>query len=129
VFDPGVSNYNAYPHRTNGKVFFTKATGGNFVCSGTVVSADNRSTVWTAGHCVSNGAGSFHLNWIFVPAYKDGARPFKTWTAKELNTRTEWHSFGNFEEVVAGAIVNPLSGVLHQNRVGSPRISFNQPYP
>jgi hypothetical protein len=116
-------------------VFFTKATGGNFVCSGTVVntanatSIGNRSTVWTAGHCVSDGAGRFHLNWVFVPAYRDGVRPFGTWTAKELNTRTEWHSFGNFEEDVAGAIVNPLSGALLQNRVGAQGISFNQPYP
>ena len=129
VFDPGVSNYQAFPYRTNGKVFFTKATGGNFVCSGTVVTAANQSTVWTAGHCVSDGAGRFHRNWVFVPAYRDGVRPFGTWTAKELNTRSEWHSFGNFEEDVAGAIVNPLSGVRLQNRVGSQGISFNQPYP
>ncbi len=129
VFDPGVSNYTAYPYRTHGKVLFTKATGGDFVCSGTVVNAENRSTVWTAGHCVSDGAGRFHRNWVFVPAYRDNVRPFGTWAARELQTRAEWHNFGNFEQDVAAAIVNPLNGVSLQNRVGAQGIIFNQPYP
>ncbi len=129
VFDPGVSNYTAYPYRTHGKIFFTQATGGDFVCSGTVVTANNQSMVWTAGHCVSDGAGRFHRNWVFVPAYRDNVRPFGTWAARDLTTTTEWHNFGNFEQDVAAAIVNPLNGVSLQNRVGSQGIVFNQPYP
>ena len=136
VFDPGTTSYEAYPYRTYGKVFFTKATGGDFVCSGTVVntqtsstSPGNLSTIWTAGHCVSDGQGRFHTNWVFVPAYRDNVRPFGTWSARRLTTKTEWHSFSNFEQDVGAAVLNTQSGVAIQNRVGSMGIAFNQAYP
>jgi hypothetical protein len=136
VVDPGSTSYTAYPYSTNGKVFFTKASGGNFVCSGTVVNTQrsstdlgNRSTIWTAGHCVSDGNGNFHTNWVFVPAYRDNVRPFGTWSARALTTKSEWHSFSNFEQDVGAAVLNTQSGVAIQNRVGSEGIAFNQAYP
>ena len=46
----------------------------------------NRDTVLTAGHCVNDGPGAFHTNWMFVPGYRDGARPYGTWTARDLLT-------------------------------------------
>src|SRR4051794_31271873 len=60
--------YTNVPDRLNGKVFFTIG-GSPFVCSGTVVNSRNRDMVDTAGHCVSDGAGNFYENWVFVPAY------------------------------------------------------------
>ena len=68
--------YTSQPTSTNGKVFFTD-DGLNYVCSGTAVLSGNRSTVWTAGHCVHDGASGFHTNWAFVPAYADGSAPVR----------------------------------------------------
>jgi hypothetical protein len=81
--------YTSAPTRTKGKVFFTD-DGRNYVCSGTAVLSGNDSVVWTAGHCVHDGASNFHTNWTFVPAYADGSRPYGTWTARTLLTTNGW---------------------------------------
>jgi hypothetical protein len=135
VVDPGSTSYEVYPYRTNGKVFFTEGTQ-NFVCSGTVVNTQrpgadlgNRSMVWTAGHCVSDGKGKFVTNWVFVPAYRDNARPLGTWTSRRLTTKAEWHNFSNFEHDLGAAVLNTQSGQTIQQRVGAQGIAFNQPYP
>ena len=70
-------------------MFFTD-DGLNYVCSGTAVLSGNKSMVWTAGHCVHDGASNFHTNWSFVPAYADGSRPYGTWTARTLLTTSGW---------------------------------------
>ena len=83
------SSYNQRPTRVDGKVFFTDNWGQNWVCSASVVNSESHRVVWTAGHCVfdidyscSDRAGWYH-NWVFVPGYKNGARPYGTWTALE----------------------------------------------
>jgi hypothetical protein len=54
-------HYLAFPRDLHGKLFFSLGAS-NFVCSATVVF---RSTIATAGHCVSNGAGLFATNVLF----------------------------------------------------------------
>jgi V8-like Glu-specific endopeptidase len=82
------SQYNVYPYRTNGKIFFTQGAG-NFVCSGTVVSSAGHWLVETAGHCVANASThTFSTNVLFVPAYRSGTAPFGTWSAARLWTST-----------------------------------------
>lgn len=50
------------PAYTNGKVFFTQG-GLGYACSGSVVSSEARTTVFTAGHCVHGGpGGAYHTN-------------------------------------------------------------------
>ena len=79
----------------HGKVFFTDS-GVNYVCSGTALTSGNESVVWTAGHCVNEGPGAYYTNWAFVPAYKDGARPYGTWAARTLLTTSSWRTGGDF---------------------------------
>src|ERR687895_90855 len=95
--------YTSQPTSTNGKVFFTDG-GTPFVCSGTAVLSGNRSTVWTAGHCVHDGGSGFHTNWAFVPAYADRQRPYGTWTARRPAT---------------------TSGVALTDRIGGRGVAFN----
>lgn len=122
--------YTNYPDRLNGKVFFTAATGGNFVCSATVVNSENKSIVWTAGHCVHGGRGGlFHRNWVFVPAYSssfDGHRPYGTWSARELWTRTEWAFNSNFRQDLGAVVVNRLNNQRIADALGGQGIAFNQ---
>jgi len=114
AYDPGY----AYWHptaRTSGKVFFDMG-GGSFVCSGTIVNSEGQNTVWTAGHCVNQGGGSgvWATNWQFVPSFDDdmwwNPRPYGTWTASQLWTRTAWANSSNFAEDMGVAIMGMQFG-------------------
>lgn len=59
--------YVTYPISTVGKLFFTLPGVGNFVCSASVI---GRSTLATAGHCVSDGAGGWATNMLFCPSFR-----------------------------------------------------------
>lgn len=81
-----------YPYRAAGKLFFTIPGAGNYVCSASVIKP---RVVLTAGHCVhagSGGAAGFFTNFLFVPAFRDGAAPFQSWSASYVNTTPTWAS-------------------------------------
>ena len=111
------ARYADFPYRAIGKVFFTKFGGGSFVCSGSSI---GNYAVITAGHCVSDGNGHFHTNWIFVPAYNSGSAPYGQWTASSLTVRSPWHTGGGtkYEEDIGGAILNKLAGLKISQKVG-----------
>lgn len=100
--------YQNYPFRTHGKLFFTLGTS-DYVCSATSVTSGeggNQSVVWTAGHCVHAGSGgAFATNVVFVPAYRDGAAPFGSWTAYTLYTLVEWATNGNLKQDLGAVVV------------------------
>jgi V8-like Glu-specific endopeptidase len=116
--------YTSTATRTNGKVFFSD-DGLNYVCSGTAVLSGNKSVVWTAGHCVHDGASNFHTNWTFVPAYADGSRPYGTWTARALLTTSGWAGGGDFSYDTGAAVVSPNGGSALTDVVGGRDIAFN----
>jgi hypothetical protein len=60
-----------------GRVFYT-LNGIDHACSANVVQSANRSTVATAGHCMT-GDGGFSANSVFVPAYENGDAPYGRW--------------------------------------------------
>jgi hypothetical protein len=109
------------PH---GKVFFTLG-GTDYVCSGTALDSSNGSVVWTAGHCVNEGPGSFATNWAFVPAYKDGNAPYGTWTAGELLTTSPWGNQGDISYDLGAAVMNPSGGSTLNSVVGGRGVAFN----
>ncbi len=84
----------AYPYRTAGKLFFhDPRTGGNFVCSASVL---RPRIIVTAGHCVTHPSTSasnryFYSNFYFVPAYNIGAAPYGTWTPWEEWVTNTWY--------------------------------------
>jgi hypothetical protein len=125
---PG-SQYNVYPYRTHGKLFFTQGAG-NFVCSGTVVSSVGLWLVETAGHCVaSSTTHTFSTNVVFVPAYRSGIAPFGSWTAFTQWTKSAWIQSGNFREDRGFVLLNANGlGQKIQSVVGSEGIAFNQSY-
>lgn len=112
--------------RTVGRVFFTTAQGRNASCSGTAVTSANQSVVMTAGHCVKlNGAA--HRNWVFVPGFDNGRRPFGTWVATRLLTTQQWNAREDINFDVAAAVVAPLQGRTLTGVVGGQGVAFNQP--
>jgi V8-like Glu-specific endopeptidase len=110
----------------HGKVFFSDGSA-NYVCSGTALTSGNESVVWTAGHCVNEGPGGFYTNWAFVPAYKDGAAPYATWTARTLLTTAAWAQSGDFSYDLGAAVMNTSGGTTLTDTVGSRGAGFNQP--
>ena len=116
--------YTSFPTRTNGKVFFTD-DGVNYVCSGTALLSGNKSVVWTAGHCVHDGAVNFHTNWAFVPGYADGSRPYGTWTARSLLTTNGWATRGDFSYDEGAAVVSLSGGRALTDVTGGRNIAFN----
>jgi V8-like Glu-specific endopeptidase len=119
------TRYSRFPYSASGKVFFTKG-GLSYVCSG---STQKGSAVLTAGHCVSNGRGTFHTRWSFVPSYKNGARPFGTWYARRLATFSDWHTNGwrgRYGRDVGYAIVSRKSGRNISSYTGYVGIAVNQ---
>jgi hypothetical protein len=93
-----------YPS-AHGKVFFTSNSDVNYVCSGTALTSNNQSVVWTAGHCVNEGPGAFYHNFLFVPAYRDGAAPYGQFAAPTLLTTSGWQANGEYGVDVGAAVV------------------------
>jgi hypothetical protein len=118
--------YTSQPTSTNGKVFFTMG-GLDYVCSGTALLSGNKSVVWTAGHCVNDGAGTFHTNWEFVPAYVDGTAPYGVWTARTLLTTNQWATSEDFSYDNGAAVVNTSGGRALTDVVGGVGATFNYP--
>ncbi|ADD41487.1 trypsin-like serine peptidase [Stackebrandtia nassauensis] len=111
---------------TSGRVFFT-FDGRNASCSGNAVTSTNKSTVITAGHCVKY-QGSWHTNWVFVPNYHDGQRPYGTWTAKKTLTTPQWQASEDINYDVGAAVVNPLNSQSLTDVVGGQGLKFNGAY-
>jgi hypothetical protein len=137
-----VSGSSRYPKRTNGKVFFTIPPGhgdsGDYECSGTAVRSHNRSLVWTAGHCGfaypedpppldALDCDCFVKKFEFVPAYRNGAKPYGEWPAAHLATTHQWKSSGDSAFDFTAATVGRRHGKRLEDVIGARRIAFGQP--
>ena len=108
-----------------GKVFFTLG-GTDYVCSGNAISAANKNTVVTAGHCVNEGPGACASRLTFVPAYENGSAPFGQWNATELYAPTQWSNSGDISYDTGFAIVSSPTGSSLSDSVGASGVTFNQ---
>jgi hypothetical protein len=116
--------YNHPAARTQGKVFFTR-DGYNYVCSATVVNSEGKSLVWTAGHCVVED-GIWDSNFTFVPAYRNGSRPYGTWYARQLTTTSAWYNYGDFGQDNGAVTMNRRSGYRIAGLLGGQGLRWNQ---
>ncbi|WP_456240154.1 trypsin-like serine peptidase [Actinopolyspora lacussalsi] len=112
------------PASTTGKMFAEGPQGQLYRCSGSVITADNQNTVWTAGHCLHDGNGQFYSNITFVPAYDNGTAPHGEWNASYMVTTTGWAENRDWEYDIAAFAVFPQSSDL-EYRVGSQGYRFN----
>ncbi|WP_117211787.1 trypsin-like serine peptidase [Allorhizocola rhizosphaerae] len=112
--------------RTYGKVFFT-ASGLNYVCSGTIVNTEGKSTVWTAAHCNTSGQ-TWHYNWTFVPNYYNGVAPYGNWYAYQLwSTAAFFHDNNDLANDVGAAIMYRDGGWRIADYFGAQGIAWNYP--
>jgi V8-like Glu-specific endopeptidase len=110
--------------RTGGRVFFT-FNGQNASCSGDAVTSTNGSVVMTAGHCVKY-QGSWHTNWVFVPGYNKGSKPYGAWAARATLSTPQWTASEDINYDVGAAVVGQLEGRRLTDVVGGQGIAFNQ---
>lgn len=95
-----------YPFRAAGKLFFSKAPGSSYICSGALI---KKGIVLTAAHCVSEfGQNKIYSNFRFAPGYKSGVAPYGNWTAKQVRVMTSY---------LNGSDVCSQSGVTCRNDV------------
>jgi hypothetical protein len=106
--------------RAVGKVFFEER-GVAYFCSGTAIDSDNASVVATAGHCAADrgtcskdGDCRPHQNWIFVPAFRQGADcrqdkgpgcPYGRFGPKAFFVPQEWLTNGSHRYDFAAVVV------------------------
>ncbi|MFI6639340.1 trypsin-like serine peptidase [Streptomyces sp. NPDC050504] len=112
--------------KTSGRVFFT-FNGRTASCSGNAVTSQNASTVITAGHCVKY-QGSWHTNWVFVPAYDNGQAPYGQWSAAKTLATDQWAASEDINYDVGAAVVAPLNGQKLTAVVGAQGLEFNGAY-
>jgi hypothetical protein len=106
-----------------GRVFFT-LRGQDYSCSGTAVRSGNHDTVLTAGHCVNAGPGPYAKNWVFVPGYQAGDRPYGTWTARRLAAPIGWVRTGRAPDDIGFAVLNTVGGRHLTSVVGGLPVEF-----
>lgn len=107
--------YDRYPNSTVGKLFFSQ-NGGNFVCTATVTSGGgSQDVIWSAGHCISNGAGVFDSSATFCPDYNaSGPNPhYGCWAATSLSTTTAWHNSGDWSRDYGVIYLSTTGGNTH----------------
>jgi hypothetical protein len=119
------------PISTIGKVFFTDPTTPDvsYVCSGTVVTSNNRSTIDTAGHCVAKGGGQyFYTNWTFCPQWNGVCPDGNLWTARLLLADPDWYNNGWLGSDYGEVVVNPNANGNVVDAIGGAGWTYNQPY-
>ncbi|MFM9587921.1 trypsin-like serine peptidase [Streptomyces scabiei] len=110
-----------------GKVFFTNpSNGGTYACSASALNSGSKQMVVTAGHCVHGGSGgTWMTNWVYVPRYRSGARPFGTFAAKQMRTFNAWINSSDLRRDVAMVTTWPLNNNKVVNVTGGHGMSWN----
>ncbi|MCB5169703.1 trypsin-like peptidase domain-containing protein [Streptomyces bambusae] len=110
-----------------GKVFFKNPKDGrNYVCSASALNSSSKQLVVTAGHCVHGGrGGKWMTNWVYVPRYHNGSKPYGSFAAKQFRAFKSWTSEGKYTRDVAMVTTWPRNGKKLVNVTGGHGISVN----
>lgn len=119
------ATWKSYPWLTIGRLFFQiPGLTGTYACTGAV--AYGRA-IWTAGHCVYTIGRGWSYNMWFVPAYRNGAYPYGSFTVKSRTALSGWVSAGNLAYDIGMVTVNDKDGLKLSQWVGSLGFVWNQP--
>lgn len=121
-----------WPWILTGLLLFEHADGGLYQCSASVIVHDNRSTLWTAAHCLHTGknGGGWHKNAIFAPGF-DGSAPIDFWEKSQSIVTTSWAEETDYRYSDMGAMVlkpHPDYGYI-QDVVGAYGFEFRSNSP
>ncbi|MFJ6623427.1 trypsin-like serine peptidase [Kitasatospora sp. NPDC091335] len=78
-----------------GRLFFDIGDNKLGTCSAAVVVANNKNSIWTAGHCLHSGkGGGFYSKFLFAPGYDETA-PWGFWNVKSIIVSSAWADDGD----------------------------------
>lgn len=124
-----VFGYTGHAAQTTGKIFWTESPTSFGICSGAVVTAENKDTIITAGHCCFNKAtNQWRINdsFIFIPNYNSGVEPYGRWAARMMIAYSDWTVNQNYNHDVCFLNLYKNSAEQHiQDVVGSQGIGAN----
>lgn len=115
-----------------GKVYMSDGYG-DYLCSGSVVTAPSGSLLVTAAHCIYDRDTQvwFNYYWLFKPAYDYGDEPLLSWTALSFTIPTAYanlaYSDANYNFDYGFVVVDRIAGRKIAQITGSLGIAFNQP--
>ena len=112
-----------YPYKAIGKLFLVSDTGRNAYCSAAAIGG---RAVLTAGHCISNGNGTYFTKFLFVPAYNDGKAPFGQWAYTSVLTFEEYHTKNDTSRDVGFIVFADQNGETLSEAVGYLGFAYNQ---
>ena len=118
------TNHGSAPATTIGKLLFRSPHGLAF-CTATVISAPNKNTIWTAGHCVNDGHRHWYSDFEFEPDRWSAHTPFGIWTTYELEVPNGWYFLNLSAFDLAAIALRVRSGARVQNLTGSQGFKFN----
>jgi V8-like Glu-specific endopeptidase len=121
------TSHGVMPARTVGKLFF-RTPRGDSSCTATVITAPNRRTIWTAGHCVADGEGTWYSLFRFHPDRLNGASPYGAWDWRVAAAPRGWTTARNHGYDLAAIALAPVSGRGVADLVGSQGYRFGGPY-
>lgn len=122
------SDHKSMPATTVGKLFFSDSAGGLYECSASVITSPNRSLIWTAGHCVTDGKRHWYTNFLFVPNYPDTIKPYNWWSWKSVSTPRAYFDGGNLDYDFAAMTLWPRYGKRVADATGSQGFMFGYGY-
>ncbi|PPF48343.1 serine protease [Clavibacter michiganensis] len=112
----------AVPHI--GRLFGVDDVGG-FSCSANVVRSGNRSTIATAGHCVSEHR-YFATQLVFLPGYDSGESALGSWPVVGGNVPTRWFAQDEQDDDAAFlAVGRDAAGRDIQSVTGASPVAFD----
>ncbi|MBE1532052.1 trypsin-like serine peptidase [Actinomadura algeriensis] len=115
------------PAQTIGKLYYTR-NGNGYYCSAATINSSNRNTIWTAGHCVTDGNRNWYSNFTFVPDFHDGTRPHGTWTARSWAAPNGYFDGKNHRYDMAALALNLNNGRRVGDVVGYQGYRFGESY-
>jgi hypothetical protein len=118
------ATWKAFPWMTMGRLFF-RIPGLSGLYSCTATAAYGRA-VWTAGHCVFTTGHGWSYNMYFVPAYRNGAWPYGSFTVKSRTALNQWVTSANLAYDIGMVAVNDRDGLKLSQWVGSVGFMYNQ---
>lgn len=122
------NSHGVMPARTVGKLFYTNDQGANRFCSASVISANNRNTIWTAGHCVhrEDGGGDqgWFTNFMFRPDF-DAGSSLGAWGWELAAAPQGWTEDGDWAYDIAAIALAPNASGNVQDVTGSQGYHFN----
>ncbi|GAA4636315.1 hypothetical protein GCM10023196_085570 [Actinoallomurus vinaceus] len=120
------ASHGVMPATTIGKLYFTDTSGEGHWCTATTIASNNRSTIWTAGHCVTDGKKHWYSKFLFAPDYHDAEWPYGTWSGKAWAAPNGYYDGGDsMYDMAAIALYNNNSGSKVGDVVGQQGYQFS----